>query len=142
MADGFLIITSQKTNTEVKIPVMLQISEIFKKYNDQLPVISDQNYNDYLKEVMAKAIPLSRIEITENRGYAVKKKQYKHEVLSSHHAIKTFVTLMAQAGVPITSIAVIVGKKVVTLLNHYLGEDQEQAQKDFVKYFPTLMMVS
>lgn len=138
-----LTIRAQKNKELIKMPITPSIKTILEKYNYVLPEISDQKYNDYIKEVAEKIIPDSEVEITEYRGgQTIHTTRKKHEEISSHDAVRTFITLKAQLGMPISSIAVLTGKTVAVILKNYLGKDEGQAQKDALKYDFSLMAVS
>lgn len=63
-----------------------------------LPVISDQRYNDYLKELFKKA-GLNRIVMKMNPTTGVMEPKHLYEVASSHMARRTFVGVLYCAGV-------------------------------------------
>jgi integrase/recombinase XerD len=41
----------EKTNRRISAPVLPKAKEILEKYNDELPRISNQKFNAYLKEI-------------------------------------------------------------------------------------------
>jgi len=43
----------KKTNRKIAVPVLPKSKEIFEKYNNELPRISNQKFNSYLKEISA-----------------------------------------------------------------------------------------
>ena len=56
--DGMIVKIAVKTNEFVKIPVIPELQDLFNKYwkaNQQLPIISNQKGNEYLKELAKKA---------------------------------------------------------------------------------------
>lgn len=137
-----LVIRAQKNKETIKMPVTPSIKALLNKYNNVLPEISDQKYNLYLKDVAKAVLPDTKIEITEYRGgKTIHKTRFKWQELSSHDAVRTFITLKAQLGMPISSIAVLTGKTVAVILKNYLGKDEGQAQKDAIKYDFASMMV-
>jgi len=135
-----LNIRAQKNKRFISLPISPTIKAIFEKYNNRLPVISDQRYNEYIKEVAKDAIPKSKVEVTEYReGKTTHVVKFKHEVLTSHDAVRTYITLKAQMGMPITKIAYYTGKTVAIILRNYLGIDEEEARRDADKYdFPVM----
>lgn len=141
--EGVIHIRTHKNNNVIKFPITPSIRAIFEKYSYHLPVISDQRFNDYIKEVAKTCLPNSKVELTEYRGgEKLHKTVFKHEVLSSHCAVRTFITLSAQAGMPIPSIAYLTGKTVAIILRNYLAKDEEAAQADALKYdFSPLQIV-
>lgn len=51
LQDDFICINRQKSDTESLIPLLPQTKKILEKYNYEIPRISNQKYNSYLKEV-------------------------------------------------------------------------------------------
>jgi integrase/recombinase XerD len=43
----------KKTNRKIAVPVLPKAKEILEKYNNELPTISNQKFNSYLKEISA-----------------------------------------------------------------------------------------
>jgi integrase/recombinase XerD len=43
----------KKTNRKISVPVLPKAKEILNKYNNELPSISNQKFNSYLKEISA-----------------------------------------------------------------------------------------
>lgn len=131
IADDMITIRAEKTDKLIKMPITPSIRGIIEKYNGNLPEISDQKFNDYLKECARLCIPDSKIEITENGKKVVVNKA---DILSSHDGIKTFATLKAGMGMSITSIAYLLGKSVAVILRSYIGVDHEKAFEDALRY--------
>jgi integrase len=137
----FILLRAFKNRSDLRIPVVPQIQEIMKKYDFKIPSISSDTYNYYLKELAKDVIPKSTVEITEERNnQKIHKTALKHDVLSSHAAVRTFITLSAQRGMPVSSIAKITGKTVAVLLRNYLGLDESQAARDMIKYWGDVKM--
>jgi integrase/recombinase XerD len=53
--DGFewIQMIRKKTNRKISVPVLPKAKEILNKYNNELPRISNQKFNSYLKEISA-----------------------------------------------------------------------------------------
>lgn len=78
---------------------------ILEKYNYQFPAISNQKFNDYLKEIGESAGIDRIVRIIRFSGIKEFEMRYpKYEFMSSHMAARTFVTLMIEKGVPLTMI--------------------------------------
>jgi len=76
---------------------------ILEKYNYALPVISNQKFNEYLKDIGEIAELDHPVRIIRFSGVKeVQIRQPKYEFMSSHMARRTFVTIMLEKGVPIT----------------------------------------
>lgn len=83
--DGMIIINRQKTNVQSVIPLLPQAKEILERYDYKLPVLSNQKYNSYLKEIQ----DICKIPQT----------------LHSHLARHTFATQLLNNNVPLPVIA-------------------------------------
>ena len=92
--------------------------------------ISDVKLNKYIKEA-AKAAKLDRPQmITEFRGVNRTDKQIPlHEVISSHCAKRTFVSLMVASSVHIQVIADITGNTLETIKRYINLDEQEITQE-------------
>ena len=58
---------------------------------------------------------------------------YKWELISTHDAIRTFITLSAERGMNVSSISKITGKTIPVLLKHYLSQSQKVADLEMEK---------
>ena len=75
---------------------------ILKKYNYNLPAISNQKFNEYLKDIGEIAELNQPVRIIRFSGVKeVQIRQPKYEFMSSHMARRTFVTIMLEKGVPV-----------------------------------------
>lgn len=117
-----LHIEQQKTGKPVSIPMHPIVLSIWKKYNGQLPtIISNQKFNDYLKEVCK----LAGIDSPEQKsitkgGMRLKKTYKKYELVSSHTARRSFATNLYLSGFPTLSIMQITGHKTETAFMKYI----------------------
>jgi hypothetical protein len=138
-----LLVRAKKNDSMIRLPVTASIKKVFEKYSYRLPMISDVKFNKYLKEVGEAVIPDSTVELTEHRNnQKIHTTVKKHTVLSTHCAVRTFITLRGQRGMPIPSIAAVTGKTVAIILQNYLGYDLEKAYQDAEKYDRPVMVVN
>lgn len=140
--NGFISIQQQKTKKTVKIFITDEIKTILERYDYNIPIPANRKwepiYNLNIKEVARKAIPESEIEILvfkpgkEGKLEIVK----KADILTSHDAIRTCITLRDQKGMPVAQNAQASGKTVAVLLKSYLGNDdsEERIKKDASAY--------
>ena len=93
--------TQKKTNKLTTIPIHPKVLEILKKRNGKLPyVISDQKYNDYIKEVceIAELNELTKgsKKVETKSGSRIYRKQEgvyeKWELVTSHIGRRSFAT--------------------------------------------------
>jgi site-specific recombinase XerD len=102
------------------IPLIALSKGILMKYNYELPIISIQKCNDYIKEVVAAAGFTHEVEYTRTKGVEQKtfvKKFY--ERISSHTARRTFITIMRNNGIADKTIMSISGHKDIKSFNMY-----------------------
>ena len=100
-------INRQKTNSAVSIPLLPKAKSILEKYNHILPVVSNQRFNGYLKEIA----DLSGI-----------KKNLTH-----HIARKTFATtVLLYNDVPMEIVSKLLGHSRMGITQAYYGKILEQ----------------
>jgi integrase len=129
------IFSSKKTGDIIKVP-LFGFSEpavnILKKYDYKLPVISQQKFNEYIKEVGEKADINEVVTIERQSGSTTDiKKGPKYEFISSHMARRTFVTLFLEMKIPITTIRKVTGHKDVQTLMRYENTSEEAVNEAF-----------
>jgi integrase len=127
---GKIKLETQKNRKGIEIPIPPAVRAILEKRNYELPKMSEQKYRKGIKDLYAKFFPDNVIQIREGNTF---KTVPVHEEISSHDAVRTFITLSHAAGMSVNSIAQITGKSVKVLLKHYLVENQQQAEKEFEK---------
>jgi site-specific recombinase XerD len=98
---------------------------ILEKYDYRLPVISNQKFNEYLKEIGELAEldqPVRIIRFSGVKEVAIR--QPKYEFMSSHMARRTFVTILLEKGVPITVVQKITQHADIRTLMKYESHSQ------------------
>ena len=118
----------QKTNTKVSIPLHPVVKEIFEKYDYDLPEpISNQRFNEYIKEAckMAKIDKPETFTRTEG-GVLVTKSFPKHVMVSSHTGRRSFCTNMYKRGLPTLMIMSVSGHKTENSFLKYIKVKQEE----------------
>lgn len=104
----------KKTGVRFLSIVLAEGKRILEKYDYELPVIKNQNYNAYLKEVQDLC------------GF--------DKVLTTHIGRKTYVCYMYQKQIPVQVIATIVGHATCqTTLKYYAKMDKETIFKELRK---------
>lgn len=114
-------IKTQKTGETVSIPITAQARVIMEKYDYQFPKISNQKYNDFIKEVAKRAEINDHItrEYTKG-GLIVRETNKKYELVSSHTARRSFATNAYLADVPTLQIMKITGHKTESAFMKYI----------------------
>ncbi len=98
---GYKIITGYRAKTGARFITLLlpEAERVLEKYNGELPRLSNQKYNDYLKLVAAAA------EIDKN--------------ITSHSARHTFATYLLNNDIPIETVSKAVGHASIKQTEHY-----------------------
>lgn len=129
-----------KTKEFTKIPLnkyALEILNKYKDYKDPLPTISDQKFNQYIKEA-CKLVGIDQpINVTRySGGNAIQDTKPKYELITSHTARKTFTTNSLIFGMSESVVKKITGHKkdenfqrYVRLADTYLKEEINEAWK-------------
>ena len=118
----------QKTNKKVVIPVHNVVEEILQKYNYQMPeIISNQKFNDYIKQV-CKLAGIDGVEsITRTvGGKLVTETKPKYELISSHTCRRSFCTNMYRRGLDTLMIRSISGHKTDKSFLKYIKVTEEE----------------
>lgn len=117
-----------------EIPLSSIAINILEKYDYNLPLIANQKYNDYIKDVFNEAGYKYNVIKTSTRGKEVIREEIPfYDRISSHTARRTFITLMKKNGKSDKLIAEISGHRDMKTLNQYYqvsNEDVRQAVDD------------
>ncbi|MBL7826301.1 MAG: site-specific integrase [Saprospiraceae bacterium] len=107
----YLEMMTQKTGVKVTIPVKSEVREILSRYAYQLPKpISNQNFNEYLKEVGVLAGLTEPTMLTRFRnGQRINQTFPKYELMTTHTARRSFATNAYKASVPVKYIMAVTG---------------------------------
>lgn len=121
-SDNTISIKTQKTGKVVVIPMTPRVKTIFEKYNYVLPdSISNQKYNEYLKDIARRANLKESISITKTiKGMLVTSTVEKWELVTSHTARRSFATNAFLADVPAIAIMKITGHKTESAFMKYI----------------------
>lgn len=125
-----IVITTKKTGANIEIPISPTVRAILEKYKYQLPQISEQKINDAIKAIYKICFPKSKIQVRNGNDFET---IFKWELISTHDAIRTFITLSAERGMTVSAISKITGKSIPVLLKHYLSQSQKVADLEMEK---------
>lgn len=126
--NGMITYRQQKTNTSVTIPLHPVVNDILQKYNYQMPeLISNQKFNDYIKEV-CKAAKIDTLESFTRTvgGKLITESMPKFELVSSHTCRRSFCTNMYLRGLDTLMIRSISGHKTEKSFLKYIKVSQQQ----------------
>ncbi|WP_406683315.1 tyrosine-type recombinase/integrase [Seonamhaeicola sp. MEBiC1930] len=107
---------------------------ILRKYDYKLPLIANQKYNDYIKDVFEECEYTQDVEKTTTKGKEVIRDTMPfYDRISSHTARRTFITMMKRKGKSDKLIAEITGHSDMKTLNQYYqvtDDEVKEAVKD------------
>ncbi|PZP52444.1 MAG: hypothetical protein DI598_00645 [Pseudopedobacter saltans] len=132
--DGIIEIVQTKTGNPVAIPLRQKVLDIIAKYDNNFPkVMSNQKFNQYLKELCALCPSLQKeISVKEKRGgveSVITKPKY--EFVSSHTARRSFATNEFLAkDIKTYQIMAITGHKTEKSFYRYIRLTPEENAKD------------
>ncbi len=128
-----------KTGGRVVIPIHPTVKAILTKYGGKTPPkISEQKFNDYIKEVCKLAEITEQTEKQQTKGGAkVATVKAKWEMVSSHTARRSFATNAVNNGLNIQTIMAITGHQKENTFKKYVklsaGEHAEIMRKHMLK---------
>jgi integrase len=132
----FIRVRTVKTDDLLRIPILPAIVPILEKYGYQLPKISGQKMNDYLKELGQ----LAQLDGTGKKyemrnGLRVARTVNKAELLSTHCARRTFITLALKRGVPAATLIEITGHSDLQVMQRYVKITEQDTAAALRKAF-------
>ena len=117
--DEYIAIRQQKTNEQLTLPLLKAVKTILVKYSYKLPKISNVKFNEYIKEV-------AKLCETLNKQYNGDNKKVRWQMISSHTARRTFVTLNYGKGVDLDTLKLGTGHKQTKTLQTYIKMNDKQ----------------
>ncbi|WP_374551287.1 tyrosine-type recombinase/integrase [Flavobacterium sp.] len=132
--DGFIKVRDKK-NTDKALEIPLNDFSIFllKKYEYKLPNISNQKFNDYIKEVFQTIGYNQNIKKTVKVGKdIIEQLNPLYERISSHTARRSFITIMKNNKIPDKIIMSYTGHRSLEVFNKYYKPNNDD-KKDFMK---------
>jgi integrase len=130
-----LIKVRDKKNTDktLEIPLNDFSQLILKKYDYRLPKISNQKFNDYIKDAFKLMGYNENIKKTIKVGKdLIEQINPLYERISSHTARRSFITIMKNQKIPDKVIMSITGHKSLEVFNKYYKPNDEE-KKDFMR---------
>jgi site-specific recombinase XerD len=127
----------QKVDDSVIIPIAENLLTVLKSIDYEVKniIISNQKYNDYIKE-LAKLAGI--VQLVEKKEYSKGIKEFnkipKCDLLASHNLRTTFVTLAIQSGMNLTMIMKITGHKKLSTLQIYAKSIDQYVTEDYTNF--------
>jgi hypothetical protein len=107
---------------------------ILQKYKYELPKISEQKLNENIKKACEKAGIDQQMFIERWAGNKkIRISGPKYGFISTHTGKKSFITILAGEGVPVSILSVLTGTSQRTIERHYLGRIQVSKVRDHLK---------
>lgn len=132
IADGYITIQQTKTGENVVIPVHNVVKQIIKKHNGIPPIVSNQKFNVYLKDICRTVPVFLEVvpKVITKAGKKVTLNLRKWEMISSHTARRSFATNEYLNGTPSITIMAITGHKTEKAFLKYIKvTPKEHAEK-------------
>jgi integrase len=133
--------TQKKTGKNMTVPLHPKIQEILSKRNGDFPYeISDQRYNDYIKEVCKIAqiddkIEGSKLMQNEIGGYRKTSGNFnKWELVTSHIGRRSFATNF-YGKIPTTYLISVTGHSTEAMFLNYIGKSNKDLALEITNYF-------
>ena len=126
--DDYIYAVDQKDKTKVlKVPLNSISREILEKYNHQIPELSSQKLNEYIKDIF-KLAGFDKItkKISRLGNEVVEEYIPMYKRISSHTARRSFITIMKNSNVPDKVIMDITGHKSVEVFNKYYKPNDDE----------------
>lgn len=135
--DDLIEIKQYKTKEKVVIPCHWMVDAILKKYSGNLPInISNQKFNDYIKEACKIAGIDEMVSKSITKGGVNRSKNYKKwELVSSHTARRSFATNLYKSGFPTISLMAITGHKTEKAFLTYIRVTPEEHAKKLKEHW-------
>lgn len=127
IVDDFINVIDVKDRSKsLSIPLNKYSKDILEKYDYKLPKISNQKFNDYLKELFEKMEYNQLVKKTMRYGNdIIETESAFSDRISSHTARRSFITIMKNEGVPDKVIMSYTGHKSIEVFNNYYRPNQE-----------------
>lgn len=129
-------IYQQKSDEKVSIPLhpklKKHLSYILEKYPEGFPAITNQNFNDYIKEV-GKLAKMNREHswVTLTGKTKVSHSDFRYNLISSHTGRRTFCTLALKSGINSEMIMKVSGHRSYDQFREYIKVDDDDLDAAF-----------
>ncbi len=133
-----LKIETQKTGEIIRVPLNPKVLPILERYDYNLPVISSQKFNEYLKELCnLKLAKLdTAVEITTSKaGKKVHQSIPKSDLITSHTARRSFATNLYLQGIQSQYIMAVTGHRTEKAFRSYLKLSDMDKLRELDRHF-------
>ena len=125
--DGVVRFTQVKTASSVMVPASPRLLAILERNGGVAPHIAQQHLNEWIKRA-CKAVGIDeKVEVTSSTGIKRSTEiRPKYDLVSSHTARRTGITLLYMTGIPLQQVMLISGHKDEDSIRHYLRLTKEE----------------
>ena len=139
VGETMITIRQQKTDNPVQIPIHPVFREIWERYGGLPLVISNQKFNDHIKDVCKAArINETVLKSITKGGKRITTSYKKWQLVSSHTARRSFATNLYRQGFPSIGIMSITGHKTETAFLKYIKVGKEEHAEMLMKHWQKL----
>lgn len=125
--DGVVRFNQVKTSASVLIPASPRLLSILERNGGAAPHLAQQHLNEWIKRVCKEVGIDDIVEITKSTGVKrTTEMKRKYELVSSHTARRTGITLLYMTGIPLHQVMLISGHKDEDSIRHYLRLTKEE----------------
>lgn len=133
----FVKLKQVKTGGLVTIPIMQKLRPVLLKYSDNLPTLSNQRFNDYIKLIAELAGLTDTIKINNFKGNIKTVEELRIcDIISSHTCRRSYATNMFKRGIPTMLIMSATGHLTESSFLTYIratNEDKARLMADILK---------
>lgn len=137
--DDCIVISTEKMDRQVKVPLNDYSRAIIAKYPNGLPTMSNVNLNKFLKEIGIRAKFFDEYEVTTYKS-GLKQKHFRpgYMMLTSHCARRTFATQSLQRGMQMAFVMRVTGHKDLRSFMRYVHVAEPKLKEEVDKAWNTL----
>lgn len=136
-----ILVPDCKNNEKLlSIPLLKVTKQILTKYDYNLPIITNQKFNEYIKEVFELADFKMNTKQIRRFGKEINEENIPfYKRITSHTARRSFITIMLNQGVPTKVIMSITGHTSLSVFITYYKPDDDFKIKSMENAFKNLI---
>jgi integrase len=132
--NGRIFINTQKQKSNLGIPLNKYSKTVLEKYDYNLPLISSQKFREYIKEVCKKVGFIDKVVKTSFIGRnRIENEFFKYEIIGTHTARRTFITLSLEKGMRPDIVMSITGHKSYSSFKKYIKLSEKIREEEMIK---------
>lgn len=126
--NNIVVRDNKNQNKVTSVPLEKTTAELLQKYNYNLPEISNQKFNAYIKEIF-KLAGLDRPTFIYTENSTKKHKEVPlYERISSHTARRSFITILLSKGISEKTVMEMTGHKTTRVFQKYYRVNDKMKQ--------------